>query len=116
MKELSGDGATDLLFPGAKGPLVSLRLKAFRRGQQDLKYLQLVSEAGGRGKALDLVERAFKTKREEFWTPPPEMASRPPHEWTEGDWPKPRASFWEGAGAGEEAYVRLRRLCVEELL
>jgi hypothetical protein len=54
---LGGDSAFDrptpttILYPGAKfglaGPLASLRLKAFRRGQQDVEYLALLAKKMG---------------------------------------------------------------------
>ncbi len=39
--------ATDVFFPGAGGPFASIRLKAFRRGQQDVEYLTLLGDAYG---------------------------------------------------------------------
>jgi hypothetical protein len=54
---LGGDGSFDkpapttLLYPGARfgvaGPLASLRLKAFRRSQQDVEYLALLAKKMG---------------------------------------------------------------------
>jgi hypothetical protein len=54
---LGGDGSFDkatpttLLYPGARfgvaGPLASLRLKAFRRSQQDVEYLALLAKQMG---------------------------------------------------------------------
>ena len=51
---LAGKGAwakasgTDVFFPGPGGPFASVRLKSFRRGQQDVEYLTLLGDAYGR--------------------------------------------------------------------
>jgi hypothetical protein len=56
-QSLGGDGSFDkptpttILYPGERfgvaGPLASLRLKAFRRGQQDVEYLALLAAKRG---------------------------------------------------------------------
>ncbi|GBC59260.1 hypothetical protein DENIS_0196 [Desulfonema ishimotonii] len=61
---------TALLYPGPDGPCPSLRLKVFRRGQQDTEYLTLLCDAIGRQRddvaawlrqATDLNGRVRKT-------------------------------------------------------
>jgi hypothetical protein len=42
---------TALFYPGPEGPLASIRLKAFRRGQQDVEYLVALAQALGRDRS-----------------------------------------------------------------
>lgn len=39
--------ALSLFYPGEHGPVASVRLKSYRRGQQDVEYLNLLSHATG---------------------------------------------------------------------
>jgi len=80
---LAGDGAwksatnTDVFYPGAGGPFASVRLKAFRRGQQLVEYLTMLGDvydqpqfaiAGGAAKIVDLAGRVQKTSEADAGT------------------------------------------------
>ena len=58
------DGQKD--FPSVKGPVASLRLKALRRGEQDVEYLNLLMKTKGytREQVRDLVLRKLNLKTE----------------------------------------------------
>jgi hypothetical protein len=69
--------ATCLFYPSAAGPLPSVRLKAFTRGQQDIEYLELLANltghpraaiAAGLGQLVDLSGRLVKTGSEDAGT------------------------------------------------
>jgi hypothetical protein len=66
--------STCLFYPAQGGPAASIRLKAFRRGQQDVEYLTLLGDvynqpqyavAGGLKQAIDLTGRVIKRSEED---------------------------------------------------
>ncbi len=70
-------GGTDLFFPGPGGPFASIRVKAFRRGQQDVEYLTLLGEvydqpryavAGGMSQIIDLAGQVDKLSESDAGT------------------------------------------------
>lgn len=70
-------GQTDVFFAGAGGPFASVRLKAFRRGQQDVEYLTMLGDvyaqpqfavAGGARRIVDLGGRVQKAWSEDAGT------------------------------------------------
>ena len=71
------EAPTGLFIPHAGGVVPSVRLKAFRRGQQDVEYLTLLSDAykqphyavaGGVGRAVGLTGRVHKTSETDAGT------------------------------------------------
>lgn len=63
-------GASMLLYPGSKygldGPIVSMRLKALRRGLQEYELLRMAAERRGRQPVEDLVATTFPCRPEDW--------------------------------------------------
>jgi hypothetical protein len=60
-----------LMYPGCKyaveGPIVSMRLKALRRGLQEYELLEMASELRGRERTETLVNATFPCQPQD-WT------------------------------------------------
>ncbi|MCP5117384.1 MAG: DUF4091 domain-containing protein, partial [bacterium] len=73
-----------LIYPGVRfgvdGPIPSIRLKLQRNCLQDIALLESLG-----GDRAEVTQRYNNTRPEQWWTPRPAIADRPPHEWTNND-------------------------------
>lgn len=79
-----GGGETALVYPGVRfgidGPIPGIRLKIQRNCLQDLALLNALHAPPG-----EVTNRYNRTRPEDWWTPRPPLADRPPHEWSNTD-------------------------------